>query len=159
MEPRALSIASATATTAVAAAEVTVTDSTKRGLLRRWLDRRLVHDMAGPAAAMAEGLREVVPAGILALFSAEELQGLLGGGPSVDDDTLRLWRAHAEVIFTYDKFDFHELFWYQFLTSRKNAWFLAEENLLLCFSLSHIEVSTSRLRRQHTDSTALARSG
>jgi hypothetical protein len=34
-------------------------DSTKRSLLRRWLDQRLVHQMAPQARAVAEGLREV----------------------------------------------------------------------------------------------------
>ena len=57
-------------------------------LLERWLHRTLYEQVQEKAYAVYRGLREVVPAGLLALFSAPELQALLCGGPSIEDATL-----------------------------------------------------------------------
>jgi hypothetical protein len=86
--------AAAIALEAGAAAAVPVlADSTKRSLLRGWLESRLVGAMAAQAACVAEGLREVLPAGALALLEAPELQALLAGTHRHKTHTRRDTRA------------------------------------------------------------------
>ena len=68
----------------------------RRELLQRWLRRMLYEQVQEQAFAVSRGLREVVPAGLLALFSAPELQALLGGGPSIDDAALSEWMANTQ---------------------------------------------------------------
>ena len=62
--------------------------SSRRRLVRLWLKRKLYEEVQEQVLAFSRGLREVVPVELLSLFSAPELQCLLGGGPSVDDSTL-----------------------------------------------------------------------
>ena len=69
--------------------------STRR-LVRLWLRRKLYDEVQEQAFAFSRGLREVVPVGLLSLFSAAELQCLLGGGPSVDSAALDDWKRHCE---------------------------------------------------------------
>ena len=65
-------------------------------LLEAWLRRKLHEEVQTQAFHVSRGLREVIPPGLLALFSAPELQALLGGGPAIDDPALAEWRASAE---------------------------------------------------------------
>jgi hypothetical protein len=46
--------------------------------------------------ACSRGLREVVPVGVLELFSAVELQAMLGGAPAVSNARLADWKKHCE---------------------------------------------------------------
>ena len=46
--------------------------------------------------ACSRGLREVVPAGVLELYSAVELQAMLGGAPAVPNAALADWKKHSE---------------------------------------------------------------
>eukprot|EP00291_Cryptomonas_curvata_P018807 CAMPEP_0172167066 /NCGR_PEP_ID=MMETSP1050-20130122/9358_1 /TAXON_ID=233186 /ORGANISM="Cryptomonas curvata, Strain CCAP979/52" /LENGTH=1252 /DNA_ID=CAMNT_0012837801 /DNA_START=118 /DNA_END=3876 /DNA_ORIENTATION=+ len=70
--------------------------SSRRRLVRLWLKRKLYEEVQEQVFAFSRGLREVVPVGLLSLFSAPELQCLLGGGSSVDDLTLEDWKYHCE---------------------------------------------------------------
>jgi hypothetical protein len=65
-------------------------------LLSLWLHRKLHEEVLEQAFAVSRGLREVVPPGVLALFSAAELQALLGGVPSLTDAALAEWKASTE---------------------------------------------------------------
>jgi hypothetical protein len=65
-------------------------------LLSLWLHRKLHEEVLEQAFAVSRGLREVVPPGVLALFSAAELQALLGGVPSLSDAALAEWKASTE---------------------------------------------------------------
>lgn len=53
------------------------TDADKRRALRSWLSSMLRDSIHEQAFAFAKGLTEVIPRGVLALFSAAELQGML----------------------------------------------------------------------------------
>jgi hypothetical protein len=44
----------------------------------------------------SRGLREVVPSGVLELYSAVELQAMLGGGPAISNAALADWKKHSE---------------------------------------------------------------
>jgi hypothetical protein len=70
--------------------------SSRRRLVRLWLKRKLYEEVQEQAFAFSRGLREIIPVGLLSLFSAPELQCLLGGGPAVDDLTLADWKNHCE---------------------------------------------------------------
>ena len=48
------------------------------------------------AYAFSRGLREIIPLGVLELFSVEELQALLGAGPAVGNAALADWKRHTE---------------------------------------------------------------
>jgi hypothetical protein len=65
-------------------------------LVWRWLRHKLHHEVEEQAFAVSRGLREVIPPGLLALFSAPELQALLGGGAQVSDAGLAEWKASTE---------------------------------------------------------------
>ena len=77
----------------------------KRDLLQRWLKRKLYEEIQEQAFAFARGLREVVPPGVLALFSPIELQALLGGGTNVSNAALADWKKHTEYDNGLDKDD------------------------------------------------------
>jgi len=68
----------------------------KRDLVRRWLRRKLYEEVQEQAFAFSRGVRDVVPAGLLQMFSAVELQGMLGGGNAVNNAALADWKKHAE---------------------------------------------------------------
>ena len=70
--------------------------SSSRRLVRLWLRRKLYDEIQEQAYAFSRGLREVMPAGVLQLFSAEEFQCLLGGGPSVEAEALLDWKESCE---------------------------------------------------------------
>ena len=79
-----------------AAEAAEVSEKGKRDLLRRWLRRKLYEEIQEQAFAFSRGLLEIVPLGVLELFSVEELQALLGAGPAVDKASLADWRRHTE---------------------------------------------------------------
>jgi hypothetical protein len=70
--------------------------NSRRRLMRLWLKRKLYEEVQEQAFAFSRGLREVVPVGLLSLFSALELQCLLGGRPEIDDSSLEDWRNQCE---------------------------------------------------------------
>ena len=65
-------------------------------LVWRWLRHKLHYEVEEQAFAVSQGLREVIPPGLLALFSAPELQAMLGGGAQVSDAGLGEWKASTE---------------------------------------------------------------
>ena len=67
-------------------------------LVWRWLRRKLYDEIDEQAFAVSRGLREVIPPGLLALFSAPELQALLGDGAQVSDAELEDWKANTEYV-------------------------------------------------------------
>jgi hypothetical protein len=79
-----------------AAAGGAACDTLKQDLLLRWLTRILYDEVQEPAFAFSRGLREVIPAGLLEIYSAVELQAMLGGGPAVSNAELRDWKRHCE---------------------------------------------------------------
>ena len=68
----------------------------KRDLLRRWLRRKLYEEIQEQAFAFSRGLREMIPLGVLELYSVDELLALLGAGPAVNNASLADWRRHTE---------------------------------------------------------------
>jgi len=79
-----------------AAEAAELSEKAKRDLLRRWLRRKLYEEVQEQAYAFSRGLREIVPLGVLELFSVEELQAMLGAGPAVKNAALADWKRHTE---------------------------------------------------------------
>ena len=75
---------------------VDLSEKGKRDLLRRWLRRKLYEEVQEQAYAFSRGLREIIPLGVLELFSVEELQAMLGSGPAVSNVALADWKRHTE---------------------------------------------------------------
>ena len=65
-------------------------------VLEGWLRRKMHEEVQEQAFAVSRGLIEVIPPGLLAIFSAPELQALLGGGPSVQDEEVADWKANTD---------------------------------------------------------------
>jgi len=74
---------------------ITLSERGKRDLLRRWLRRKLYEEVQEQAFWVSRGLREVVSVGLLDLYSALELQVMLGGGPAVTNAELAAWQQHT----------------------------------------------------------------
>jgi len=74
---------------------ITLSERGKRDLLRRWLRRKLYEEVQEQAFWVSRGLREVVSVGLLDLYSAQELQYMLGGGPAVSNADLAAWQQHT----------------------------------------------------------------
>jgi len=67
----------------------------KRRLVRLWLRRKLYDEVQEQAFAFSRGLREMLPPGLLSLFTAPEVQCLLGGAPAIPDAQLPEWQEHC----------------------------------------------------------------